>query len=245
MKKLVSYPLSALFYFSFGFFLLLFQPLQWLAYRFFGYKAHKKVVDVLNLCLFSCNYLLGNSVTFINRQNLPANRPIIFIANHQSMYDIPAMIWYLRRYHAKFISKIELTKGILSISFNLKYGGGANIDRKDSKQAIGEIIRLGERMQKNTWSCVIFPEGTRSRNGQVKQFQMGGVGALIKKCPDALVIPVAINNSWKMVRFGMFPLGVFNPISWTVLPPVEPANKSPLELVTEAEMAIKKTLQTR
>ncbi|MBE7177374.1 MAG: 1-acyl-sn-glycerol-3-phosphate acyltransferase [Mucilaginibacter polytrichastri] len=242
MRKLAGYFLSALFYPAFGLCLCIFQPLQWLAHRFGGYSTHKKVVDALNFCLTACYYLLGNTVTFTNHQQLPENRPIIFVANHQSMYDIPPLIWFLRRYHAKFISKIELTKGIPSISFNLKYGGGANIDRKDSKQAIAEILRLSERMKKNNWSCVIFPEGTRSRDGVLKTFQAGGMIALLKKCPEALIVPVAIRNSWKMVRFGGYPLSTFTALSWTVLKPIEPENKPAPELVTEAENAVKEAL---
>ncbi|MDT9702354.1 1-acyl-sn-glycerol-3-phosphate acyltransferase, partial [Streptomyces sp. P17] len=92
----------------------------------------------------------------------------------------PALIWFLRKFQPKFISKIELTKGIPSISFNLKYGGGANIDRKDSKQAIGEIIKLGRRLEENNWSTVIFAEGTRARDGKIKPFQVGGIATLLK-----------------------------------------------------------------
>ena len=119
MRKLFGYILTPLVAIAFFLALLVFHPLQWISYRFFGYRAHKWVVDVLNLCLLSTYYLAGNRVIFINKQNLPVGRPIIFIANHQSMFDIPPLIYYLRKYHAKFISKIELTKGIPSISYNL------------------------------------------------------------------------------------------------------------------------------
>src|SRR5690606_10686074 len=112
----------------------------------------------------------------------------------------------LRKYHVKFISKIELTKGIPSISFNLKYGGGANIDRKDSKQAIAEIIKLGKRMHDNNWSAMIFAEGTRAKDGQMKRFHVGGIATLIKYNPNALVVPIAIENSWKVVQYGSYPL---------------------------------------
>ncbi|MVN20037.1 lysophospholipid acyltransferase family protein [Mucilaginibacter arboris] len=242
MKKLLSYLLTPLHYIAFTFFLLIFHPLQWIAFRFLGYKAHKSVVDLLNFCLVSTYYLLGNTVSFTNYAHLPLSRPIIFIANHQSLYDIPPLIWFLRKYHAKFISKIELTKGIPSISFNLKYGGGANIDRKDSRQAIPEMLKLGLRMKENNWSAVIFPEGTRSKNGVVKDFQIGGIATLLKKCPDALLVPVAICNSWKMVRFGTFPLGTFLKLEFEVLEPIEP-EKQPAEiLVKRAERLIKEAL---
>ncbi len=239
MRRFFGYILSAIQYPVFGFFLLIFQPVQWVCYTYFGYSAHKKSVDVLNFFLTKSYYLLGNRVTFVNRQNLPLNRPIIFIANHQSMYDVPPLIYYLRRYHAKFISKIELTKGILSISYNLKVGGGANIDRKDPRQSITELLKLATRMKDNNWSTVIFPEGTRSKDGSVKTFQSAGVATLLKKCPNALLVPIAINNAWKMVQYGIYPLGTFEHITFEVLTPVEPGSKPADELVKEIEERIR------
>lgn len=197
----------------------------------------------MNFFLISSYYALGCAVSFTNKYQLPTDRPIIFIANHQSMYDIPPLIWFLRKNHAKFISKVELTKGIPSISFNLKYGGGANIDRTDKKQSVGAILKLGERMQKNNWSAVIFPEGTRSKDGKIKDFQVGGIATILKKAPNALIVPVAIENSWKIVKNGLVWLHAFVPMKLTVLAPIEPAGKDFENLVKEAELSIKKVVE--
>lgn len=239
MKKLLGYLLSPVFYIFFGITLLVFQPIQWICYKCFGYRAHKWSVDVLNFFLTYCQLFLGNSIHFVNEQQIPQNRSVVFIANHQSMYDIPGLIWFLRKYHVKFISKIELTKGIPSISFNLKHGGGANIDRKDSKQSIGEIIKLGRRMKENNWSAMIFAEGTRAKDGQMKKFHIGGIATLLKINPDALVIPIAIENSWKIVRYGSYPLSTCERIRWTVLAPVPTEGKSLEEITMAAEQAIR------
>lgn len=238
MRKLLGYLLTPIFYLSFGLLLLIFHVLQWLCLKLGGYGPHKWSVDTLNYFLMKSYYLLGNSVRFTNEQQLPTDRPIIFVANHQSMFDIPPLIYHLRRHHAKFISKIELTKGIPSISFNLKHGGGANIDRKDSKQAIGEILKLANNMKANNWSTVIFAEGTRSRTGVMKPFKEGGIATILKKVPEALVVPVAINNSWKMQRYGGFPIETFIRMTWEVLPPIEPAGRLAEEVVAEAEKGI-------
>src|SRR5688572_26407390 len=109
MSKLLGYLFSPIHYLFFGLILGIFHPIQWLSLKLGGYKAHKRSVDILNFFLMSSLYLIGTRVKFINHQQLPSGRPIIFIANHQSMYEIPPLIWYLRNYHAKFISKIELT----------------------------------------------------------------------------------------------------------------------------------------
>ncbi len=242
MRKFFGYILSPIHYLLFGLMLVIFHPIQWVCFNVFGYKAHKKAVDILNFFLVCTYYPLGDTVTFINKQNLPVGRPIIFLANHQSLYDIPVMIWFLRKYHAKFISKVELAKGIPSISYNLRHGGAANIDRKDPRQSITEIAKLGTRMKEHKWSAMIFPEGTRSKDGKVKTFQAAGVATLLKKCPEALIVPVAINNSWKMVRYGAYPLNTFLRMTWEVLAPIEPEKRPVEEVVLEAENEIKKAL---
>ncbi|MBB6273405.1 1-acyl-sn-glycerol-3-phosphate acyltransferase [Pedobacter cryoconitis] len=242
MNKFLGYIFTPVFYIFFFLTLIIFQPIQWICFRFFGYKAHKVSVDYLNFFLTYCQVFLGNSTTFVNQQDLPADRPIIFVANHQSMYDIPGIIWFLRKHHVKFISKIELTKGIPSISFNLKHGGGANINRKDSKQAVSEIIKLGRRMKDNTWSAMIFAEGTRAKDGRMKPFQVGGIATLLKAAPNAMIVPIAIENSWKIVQYGAFPLSCGEKIKWTVLRPVQTAGLNPEDLTLAAEQAIRKAL---
>src|SRR5690606_17416726 len=108
MKKFLGYIFSPVHYIFFALLLCVFHPLQWLALKTGGPEWHKKIVDCLNLCLLCSYFLMGARIKFTNAYNLPLNRPIIFVANHQSMYDIPPLIWFLREHHAKFISKIEL-----------------------------------------------------------------------------------------------------------------------------------------
>jgi 1-acyl-sn-glycerol-3-phosphate acyltransferase len=94
-------------------------------------------------------------------------------------------------------------------------------------------------MKKNNWSTVIFPEGTRAKNGLMKPFNAGGIATLLKKVPHSLIVPIAIDGSWKLVQYGKFPLSAFEKISWEVLEPIEPGNKTIDEIVAESEEAIK------
>jgi 1-acyl-sn-glycerol-3-phosphate acyltransferase len=243
MKRVIGHILSPLHHFGFFLLLIIFQPIQWLSLKLGGYAAHKKSVDILNLFLVGTYYLVGCSVKFKNAQNLPTNRPIIFVANHQSMYDIPPLIYHLRKYHAKFISKIELTKNIPSISFNLKHGGGANIDRNDRKQAVAELLKLGQRMKDNNWSAAIFPEGTRSKTGMIKEFKIGGISTLLKKAPNALIVPIAIENSWEIVRYGLVWLNAFIPVKITVLTPIEPVGVDMELIIKQAEDQVRNKVE--
>jgi 1-acyl-sn-glycerol-3-phosphate acyltransferase len=90
------------------------------------------------------------------------------------------------------------------------------IDRKDPKQAIPVIKGLSEYIEKHKRSAVIFPEGTRSKTGKPKEFAQNGLKILCKYAPSAYVVPVSINNSWKMVRWGLFPVGLGNHLTFTV-----------------------------
>jgi 1-acyl-sn-glycerol-3-phosphate acyltransferase len=240
MRKILGFILTPIFYLAFVLLLIIFHPIQWISLKIGGYTAHKRSVDILNFFLTHCNYILFNTVTFKDNKNLPLNTPIIFVANHQSTYDIPAMIYFLRRFHGKFISKIELaTAGIPSISFNLKHGGAANIDRKDPKQSIAEILKLANNMKQKNWSAFIFPEGTRTRNGKMKHFNIGGIATLVKKNPNALIVPVAITGSYEMTSYGMFPLRPFTPLKWEILEPLQTEGLSLEEIVQLAEDTVR------
>lgn len=238
MQKLLSYPLSTLYLICFGLILVIFHPVQWICLNLFGYEAHKKSVSVLNLCLMRCTHLLGTRYRFEPTDEMPEKGPLIIVANHQSMYDIPPIIWHLRRYHPKFVSKKELGRGIPSVSFNLRHGGSVLIDRKDRRQALRSIIGLGKYIESTGRSAVIFPEGTRSRNGAPKPFRTIGLQALIEHAPSAHILPISINNSWKMLRFGKFPYGLGTCIRLTLHPaiPVSECNEGTLREI-EAQIA--------
>ncbi len=206
-------------------------------------KAHSKVVNALNYTLVKSMLLIGVTVRVINKHKIPENTPIIFVSNHQSISDIPPIGWYFRKYNPKFVSKIELGKGVPSVSFNLKNGGAALIDRKDSKQSISELINFSKRINKNKWSAVIFPEGTRSRNGVPKSFAKNGLKVIAKFNKEGYIVPLTINNSWKIFKYGKFPLGIGNPITITTHQPIKIDSLPIDELLEKTESVIKEHIK--
>ncbi|SDG79972.1 lysophospholipid acyltransferase family protein [Psychroflexus sediminis] len=224
MNKIISFPLSVIFYLFFGLTLLIFHALQWLSFNLFGYQAHKKSVDIFNFFLLRCLNLVGTRFQYKNDFEFDKKRPHIIVSNHQSMFDIPPIIWHMRQLHPKFISKKELAKGIPGISYNLRHGGSVLIDRKNSEQALDQIKKLGHYICETKRAAVIFPEGTRSKTGVPKPFAFNGLKTLFEACPEAVVVPVCINNSWKLQRHGMFPLGLGTFLKLEVLQPLEVKN---------------------
>lgn len=238
MHKIISYPLSAIYYLLFISTLIIFHPVQWICFNVFGYNAHKRSVAILNFFLLRNTHVLGTSYDFQNRELLPNGVPLIIVANHQSLYDIIPIIWFMRKWHPKFVSKKELGKGIPSVSYNLRHGGSVLIDRKDAKQALTEIKKMGEYIEKYNRSTVIFPEGTRSKDGVPKKFSESGLKLLCKYSPSAYIVPISINNSWKMVRFGQFPMGLGNRITLTIQEPFPVKGTTFDQLMIRTENAV-------
>jgi len=238
MRKLIAYPLSIVYYLLFGCTLLFFHPIQWLCFILFGYKAHKQSVDILNFFLLVNTCVLGTRYKINNREKLPEGGSFIIVSNHQSMYDIMTLGWFLRKLHPKYISKIELGKGIPSISYNLKHGGSALIARNNPKQALSAIKEMGQYIEKNKRSAIIFPEGTRSKNGKPKPFAENGIKILCKYAPSASIIPVTINNSWKMTQWNSFPLGIGNRIELTIHDAIPVKDMSFEEIFVKTEQCV-------
>jgi len=238
MSKLISYPFSIIYYLLFGSTLVFFHLVQWVCFNLFGYTAHKRSVDVLSFFLVANTYVLGTRYKVYNLDKLPAGVPLIIASNHQSLYDITSICWFMRKVHPKFISKIELGKGIPSISYNLNHGGSVLIDRKDAKQSLTAIRKMAEYIETTKRAAVIFPEGTRSKTGKPRPFAENGLKILCKYAPSAYVVPVTVNNAWKVTRWGAFPLGIGSKITLTIHDPI-PVKTTPFpDLFKQTEQAV-------
>jgi len=123
-------------------------------------------------------------------ENVPTAGGVLFIANHQSNFDIPILIGFVPR-DKGFIAKNELLK-VPVFSMWMKYLGCVFIDRNDARQSLRMLNQAAERL-KEGHSLVIFPEGTRSKDGIVGQFKSGSLKIALKA--NVPIIPVTINGS--------------------------------------------------
>ena len=121
---------------------------------------------------------------------LDSGRPYIFMANHQSLYDIPALLVGLPG-QTRFLAKRALFR-IPLFGWALKGGGFISIDRSDRSRA-GEAFAGAIRELQTGSSAVVFPEGTRSSDGKLLPFQRGGFLLAIKS--DLPIVPVGIHGS--------------------------------------------------
>lgn len=160
----------------------------------------------------------------------------LVVSNHQSLLDIPLIGGILFSNLPKYVAKVELASGIPAISLNLRHGQHAVIDRSDPVQAVAEIVGLGERSQARGTSAVIFPEGTRSRDGHLKRFKRRGTLMLLGAAPDLEVVPVALSGSWRFNTIPPYPVG--ERVRVRIGPPI-PRDRDDREVAKEAEAWIR------
>lgn len=203
--RLVDWLSTFPFLLAFGGILVVFDPIQRVA-RLFGSRPHEIVAGALQASLVAALRLCGTRIAVERSAGVRPHTPYVLIANHQSMFDIPILGALLFTNYPKYVSKRELAKWIPSISYNLRRGGNALIDRADRGQAVEEIRALGERAQARGVSVVIYPEGTRSRAGELKPFKPAGAITLLRAAPQLEIVPVTIDASWRLLCHNLFPV---------------------------------------
>jgi len=242
MNTFLGYIFTPLFHLYYVLLLVLFHPVQAGARHLLGDQPRRQVVDFLNHLLVLGLGIMGARFKFKGFEKVPQGRPLIIVSNHQSLYDIPAVVHGFRKYYPKFISKKELGKNIPTISYNLKYGKSALIDRSNGSQSVKEIFKLGRLIEQNNYAACIFPEGTRSKDGNVREFKVGGLATLVRAAPSAIIIPFVIDGHSRMMYKGMYPMKFGQKITYTVLDPIEPKGQQIEELVSLIEARIKQNL---
>jgi len=241
MQKAIGWLLTPLHLVVFMAVLLVFHVAQVLALPF-GYAAHKRVVDYLNFCVLASLRVVGTRIELRCAHELPADTPLVVVANHQSMYDIPMLGWIFRNRHPKYVAKIELGRGVPSISYNLRHGGSALIDRSDPRAAMRAIQKFGKQVEEHRYAACIFPEGTRARGGVMKAFNSAGLMTLMRATPSATIVPVAIDGSWELMRYRMRPIPFGVRVKCMVLAPISPQEQSVKAVISVVEDRIRQAV---
>lgn len=207
-------------------------------------RWYRRAVELGNLSLVLTLRIAGTRI-HVKREpcHNPNSRPLIVVSNHQSLFDIPLIIWYLRDFTPHFIAKQELGRGMPALSHALRHMGSALIDRSNSQQALAAIQHLGTQLEIERGAAVIFPEGTRARDGSLKRFKFAGLRALLRAMPSALIVPVAIAGSWETMRWKMRPVPFGSRITLSVLPCIDPLGRSEDELLSQIESEIRQAVE--
>ncbi len=136
----------------------------------------------------------GVKVTVENIERLDPNTTQIFMANHQSFFDVFVLIGYLP-VGLRFVVKKSLAR-IPVFGQAMKAVGMIIIDRGNREQAVRSLNQGAQKLTQGI-SILNFPEGTRSRNGEVGEFKKGGfVLAINTKLP---VTPISVRGGAKIL----------------------------------------------
>jgi 1-acyl-sn-glycerol-3-phosphate acyltransferase len=146
---------------------------------------------------------------------LDPSRPSVYVANHQSLLDIPALILAMPC-GFRFVAKRTLLH-IPIFGWAIWLAGFILIDRSDREGAIRSLARAAERVRRGT-SIIIFAEGTRSADGRLQPFKKGGfVLALQAGVP---IVPVSIRGGHEVLPKGSMRLrpGIFHVVFGAPVP---------------------------
>jgi 1-acyl-sn-glycerol-3-phosphate acyltransferase len=149
-------------------------------------------------------------------------RQYVFMANHQSNIDIPVLIQSLPAFRLRWIAKKELL-WVPFFGWAMWAAKHITVDRSDRFNALGSLKKAKERM-KDGVSLVVFPEGTRGREGDLLPFKRGGFLLAVKT--GTPIVPVTINGSGAILPKGDWRIRR-GQIEVIVSPPVSVAHYQP------------------
>jgi 1-acyl-sn-glycerol-3-phosphate acyltransferase len=149
--------------------------------------GENKVHKIANLWARMLLWLTNTRVEVIGGHNVMMNRPQIFMANHQSDFDILIVLAHIPG-QFRWIAKKELFK-IPVFGKAMRNAGYIEIDRQNHEKALQSLEEAAQKIREGK-SVVTFPEGTRSRDGKIKPFKQGMFHLAIRS--GVPIVPISI-----------------------------------------------------
>ena len=175
----------------------------------------------------------------IGLENIDPKKAYVMTLNHNSMADIITI--YNLPLVFKWVSKKEVYR--IPIVGRLLYAhGDIVINRASAKEAMQLVHERGKEWLAKGASVAIFPEGTRSKDGEIHNFKAGAF--LLAKDAGAPILPIVLNNTNKMVRKGWL-MNWRNHITIKILPPIsaeEVAERSVKEVMADVHSSMTEAL---
>ena len=137
-------------------------------------------------------------------QNVPEGG-FVYASNHQSLLDVTVLGGTLPG-DFRWAAKRSLMK-IPFLGWHLKLAGHVPVDRDGGKRAAAEVIKRFEAVLRAGKPLLVFPEGTRSEDGEVKDFKNGGFYAAVRA--NAPVVPVALDGAAELMSKGSLDTGTY------------------------------------
>lgn len=185
----------------------------------FSHRARNAYMKaVMNMMFCVINFWSGAKVKYIGLEKIPEDAPVLYVANHESFFDVlltltklPGTICFVAK---KQFGKIPIFGQGLAL-YNTLF-----IDRDNIKQGLSIILKAIENV-KSGMSVFIFPEGTRSRDGHMNEFKEGSMKISVKS--GCRIVPIAISNTANVFE-NHFPRLEAVPVVVEVLDPIDPGD---------------------
>ena len=176
--------------------------------RFVVHKLSKWLTD----SFFGFGLVMRRKVEGI--ENLDPNGTYVMVLNHNSMVDILSI--YNLPLVFKWVSKKEVYR-IPIVGRLLLAHGDIVINRASTKEAMQLVHTRGKEWLAKGASVAIFPEGTRSKDGEIHNFKAGAF--ILAKDAEMPILPIVLEGTDRVVRKGFF-MNWSNRITIKILPPV-------------------------
>lgn len=168
-----------------------------------------------------CARILGIKIELRGVENLPAGGPAVYMPNHVSLLDGPLVVAFLRR-RVRVIIKKEAFR-LPVIGTGMKFIGFVPVDRKGGASGKTAIENAVETVKASGDPFVVFPEGTRSRDGRLQKFRRGGFFLAVQS--GSPIVPVAIQGSRALMPKGSRFIRS-GPVCFTFLPAIPTAGET-------------------
>jgi 1-acyl-sn-glycerol-3-phosphate acyltransferase len=129
-------------------------------------------------------------VTVKGTSHIDPSKSYIYMSNHQSNFDIPVLLAFLK-VQFRWLAKAELFK-IPLFGYAMKRAGYISIDRSNRRAAFASLKRAADSIR-NGVSIIIFPEGTRSLDGNIRSFKKGGFALAVDS--GVPIVPVILHGT--------------------------------------------------
>lgn len=168
----------------------------------------------------------GVTVSASGLSNIPTDETVLFVCNHQSFFDIPVLLSSLDKPYG-LLSKDEVKK----IPFITKCMIELNcvfINRENPRSAVKSLALVGDKLDKG-YSMIIFPEGTRTKTGEVGKFKHGAFKLAISK--KVSVVPIALDGTFDVFEGNNH---IFKPnnVKLEVLPKIPVSDDTDYKVIT-------------
>ncbi len=168
----------------------------------------------------------------IGGEHLDPKKKYVVVVNHQNMMDIPAL--YFLNFDYRWVSKKEVFWSPLFGQYMVLHNDIA-IERGNPRKAMAKVIEQGKKWLAMGVSITIFPEGTRSKTGEIGRFKAGAF--TLAKEADVEILPVVMDGTKSVIRPNLL-FDWRNEITLHILPPVsreQIAEQDPKEVMEQVQ----------